>query len=101
MLVMYMLQIGGNMLFRKPPRFSFDEQIQKLPHTRSVTPSVSFGWKCDKGQTQAVRSLLSPGALSRKCLKGNHKKSFPGDKIAYLQVRCPIRGLPNVCYFLP
>lgn len=48
-----------------------------------------FGWKCDKGRTQSVRSVLSPGALSRKCFKGNHKKSFQGDEIAYLQVRHP------------
>lgn len=47
-----------------------------------------FGWKCDKEWTRSLESVLSPGALFRKCFKGNHKKSFQGGEIAYLHVRC-------------
>lgn len=109
-LVIYMLQIHGNTLFKNFSHFCFHELIQKLHHTRSVTLSVSFeesppgvcesfGWKCDKGRTQWVRSVLSPGALSRKCFKGNHKKSFQDDEIACLQVRCPSEDFQKSAIF--
>lgn len=108
----YMLQIHGNMLFKNFSHFCFHEQIQKFRNCpiQEVSLWVSvlrrdplmceiFGWKCDRDGHNQLRSVLSPGALSRRCFKGNHKKSFQGDEIAYLQMRCPSEDFQTSAVF--